>query len=363
MKILHVINSMATGGAEKLILETLPRYNVMGVEADVLLLNGSEHPFLTELKTLNCCKVFILGTSSPYRIKFIGGMISFFKRYDIIHAHLFPSNYFAAAAKRISRSRTPLVMTEHNTSNRRFRSRKLRWFNKAVYTSFDKIICINDEVHKAVVALAKVDEEKLIIINNGVDIQKFAQASAIQRHEINPLLKDDDFLLIQVSSFRKQKDQKTLLRALLKLPENVRLLLAGDGLLRDEHEQLVRELNLENRVFFLGIRYDVPDILKACDIGILSSHYEGFGLAAVEGMASGRPFIASDVPGLAQVAGGAGILFPPGDSGKLAEEILKLMTDKEYYNETAQKGIARAAQYDIQKMVDQHIAVYRALLK
>ena len=96
---------------------------------------------------------------------------------------------------------------------------------------------------------------------------------------------------------------------------------------------------------------------------VLSSNYEGLSLASIEGMASGRPFLASNVPGLAEIVGGAGILFPQGDDRKLADEILKLMTDREHYTDTARKGSARAAQYDIQKMVDQHIALYRFLLK
>ncbi|ROI09219.1 glycosyltransferase [Chryseobacterium sp. H3056] len=361
MKILHIINSLATGGAEKLILDTIPKYNDAGIKADILLLNGTAHPFLEELKLMNCCEIFVLGESSPYQLKFIFKLIPYFKKYDLVHAHLFPTNYFAAAAKRISRSRAPLVMTEHNTSNRRFRSRKLLWLNKTVYKAFTKIVCITDEVKHVVETKAHVRHEKLILIYNGVDTLKFARAPALRRSEINPKLSDVDFLLVQVSSFREQKDQSTAIRALSILPSNIKLILVGEGSLRDLNKRLVQELSLEDRVVFLGNRSDVACILKASDVGILSTHFEGFGLAAVEGMASGRPFIGSDVPGLSEVVAGAGILFPQGDERKLAAEVLRLMTDKEYYQAIAASGKIRAAQYDIDRMVQAHIDLYREL--
>lgn len=363
MKILHIINSLATGGAEKLILDTIPKYNEAGIKADVLLLNGTAHPFLDELKKMNCCEIFVLGESSPYQLKFIGKLIPYFKKYDVIHAHLFPSNYFAAAAKRISRSHTPLVMTEHNTSNRRFRSRKLLWLNKTVYKAFNKIICITDEVKEVVSEKTKVPSDRLTIIHNGVDTHKYEHAVAIPRSEIDLRLTEEDFLLVQVSSFREQKDQGTAIRALTSLPQNVKLLLAGDGPLKADHEILVKDLSLADRVLFLGNRSDIPAVLKACEAVVLSSNYEGLSLASIEGMASGRPFLASDVPGLAEIVRGAGILFPQGDDRKLAAEVVRLMTDKEYYQATAASGKTRAAQYDIQKMVDQHIALYRSLPK
>lgn len=362
MKILHIINSLATGGAEKLLLETLPKYNALGLKADLLLLNGADTPFLKELQKHDCCEIFIWGTGSPYHPKFILKLIPFFKNYDLVHVHLFPANYFAAFAKLISFSKTPLVFTEHSTSNRRFRNTWFNAVNKQVYKIFSKIICITEEVCLVVKQKTQIAPDKMVFINNGVDLIKFIEAKPLSRQKIDLSLRTDDFLLIQVSSFRKQKDQGTVIRALLALPGNVKLLLAGEGPLRVEHEDLVRDLSLTERVFFLGNRLDIPNLLKACDAVVLSSNYEGFGLVAVEGMASGKPFLASDVPGLREVVAQAGLLFPKGDHKKLAEQIEQLRIDPVFYETVSQWGEKRASFFDIDQMVEKHITLYGNLL-
>lgn len=361
MRVLHVINSLATGGAEKLILETLPKYNELGITADVLLLNGTNHPFLEELKKLDCCEIFILGTTSPYQLKFILQLIPFFKKYNIIHAHLFPATYFSVLAKTISFSKTPVVFTEHSTSNKRFRNKGFSWINSKIYSLFDHIICITEEVKKEVLQKTTVSAKKLTVINNGVDVLKIALAVPVTRTSIHPALSCEDFLLLQVSSFREQKDQQTVIKTLALLPEKVKLLFAGSGALQKNCENLVQDLYLENRVFFLGNRRDVPQLFKSIDVGVLSSNYEGFGLVAVEAMAAGKPFLASDVPGLSEVVGGAGILFPKGDGRRLAQEIIFLMNDKTHYEKIATACTIRASNFGIDQMVREHIQLYQRL--
>ena len=361
MRVLHIINSLATGGAEKLILETLPKYTELGITVDVLLLNGTSHLFLEELKKAHAGEIFVLGTSCPYQLKFVLKLMPYFKRYDVVHAHLFPATYFSALAKKISFSKTPLIFTEHNTSNKRFRNKMYRFINSKVYSLFDHIICINEEVKKEVLQKTAVPENKLTVINNGVDVMKISAASPIARKVIHPALSQEDFLLLQVSSFREQKDQPTVIRALALLPEKVKLLFAGAGAMRKNCEELVKAIHLEDRVFFLGNRMDIPQLFKSIDVGVLSSNYEGFGLVAVEAMAAGKPFLASDVPGLSEVVGSAGILFPKGDERRLAEEIIYLMNDKTHYEKIAAACTKRASNFGIDQMVREHIQLYQRL--
>jgi glycosyltransferase involved in cell wall biosynthesis len=124
-------------------------------------------------------------------------------------------------------------------------------------------------------------------------------------------------------------------------------------------KKLAEEFNVSDRVIFLGMRSDIPALLKTADIVVLSSNYEGLSLSSVEGMASGNPFIASDVPGLQEVVGGAGLLFEAGNEKELASHILHLMEDKTYRDSIAAACEERAAQYDIQEMVEKHVALYK----
>ncbi|MGL6128692.1 glycosyltransferase, partial [Chryseobacterium artocarpi] len=154
-----------------------------------------------------------------------------------------------------------------------------------------------------------------------------------------------------------QKDQDTLIKTLKELPEEYKLLLVGDGERRSILENLIKELNIKDRVTLLGVRSDVYSLLKMSDIAVLSSHWEGFGLAAAEAMACGIPVLASNVEGLAQVVENGGILFEKGNVEDLKTNILKL-NDTLYYKEIVKSGIEKSQQYEIQTMVEKLLCLY-----
>jgi glycosyltransferase involved in cell wall biosynthesis len=360
MRVLQVINSMGTAGAEKLLLETIPIYNKKGIQVDLLLLNGDAFPFLKELESQNICTIYSLGNGTLYNPKFIFKIISFFKKYSIVHVHLFPSLYWVAISKMISFSNVNLIYTEHATTNRRMGNTFLRLVDKFIYTKYTKIVCISDEVEKAIKKHLDFPESKFTLIKNGIPISKIANETAYLKSDVGSQFQETDILLIQVSRFQSQKDQNTLIKSLLYLSNNVHLLLVGDGELKEECEKLVAEMGLSQRVHFLGIRLDVPKLLKTADIVVLSTHYEGLSLASIEGLASGKPFVASDVPGLSEIVAGAGVLFENKNEKALAIELEKLITDKEYYNKIASQCLVRAKEYDIEKMVEKHLELYHS---
>ena len=193
-----------------------------------------------------------------------------------------------------------------------------------------------------------------MVIYNGVETEKFIMS-------IKDITSSTNFVVTMVSAFRDQKDQDTLVRAIKELPENYRLQLAGDGVRRPIVEALVKTLGITERVDFLGIRTDIPEILKQSDIVVLSSHWEGLSLSSIEGMASGRPFIASDVDGLHEIVKGAGILFPHGDYKQLAKEIRQLCSTPVHYNVVARECQERAKQFDISIMAEKYNQLYKSL--
>lgn len=361
MKILQIINSLGTGGAEKLLLETIPLYRKKGVEMDILVLNGTDYPFMKELRVQDNCTIYSLGFKSVYNPVHIFKIIPYLKKYDIVHVHLFPAQYWVVIAKLISFSKTKLFFTEHSTSNRRLRHYFLKHINRFFYINYNKIICITDDVFEILKKHTLLQSAQFSVIENGVNLEKFKVANSIARDCFFEQTNEDYRLLIQVSSFHAPKDQSVLIRSLQYLPSTVKLLLVGDGVLRKECEDLVQELKLIDRVLFLGIRNDIPQLLRTVDIIVLSSKYEGLSLSSIEGMASGRPFIASNVPGLSDVVGGAGILFEAGNAQELAVRIKELLDDKTLYEETVKACQVRASQYDIHKMIDEHIALYESI--
>ena len=195
-----------------------------------------------------------------------------------------------------------------------------------------------------------------IKIYNGIHLETFIDAQPYLKTELG--FSGNKKILIQVSSFTAQKDQKTLIKAISKLPPTFVLLLVGQGPLIEDTKLLVKQLKLERRVQFLGIRNDVPNLLKSVDIVVLASHYEGLSLSCIEGMASGKPFIASNTPGLGDIVNGGGLVFEDNDDQKLMEIIMSLTTDVSYYNQTVRSCQKRAQQFDISIMISGYLTLY-----
>jgi glycosyltransferase involved in cell wall biosynthesis len=359
LKVLQIINSLSTGGAEKLIVETLPLYRELGVEMDVLLFDGTPFPFYKKLEETKCCTIFSLGLKSVYNPIAIFKLIPYLIKYDIVHVHLFPSQYYVVLAKWLSFSKTKLIFTEHNTSNRRLENPLFKWIDQFIYRGYNKIVCITEEIQKIILVHTQFPSSRTEVILNGIVLQEYYQAVPYEKEVLK--FKETDKIVIQVSGFREQKDQPTLIKSLLHLPQEVKLVLVGVGVLKNSCEDLVSQLRLQDRVFFLGVRTDVPRLLKTADIVVLSSKYEGLSLSSIEGMASGKPFLASNVPGLTEIVSGAGVLFTLGDEKELAQKIMNLLNDDKLYQSVVATCETRANEYDIKKMIAQHITLYKSL--
>lgn len=359
MKILQVITSLQTGGAEKLIVDVVPKYKHLGLDVDVLLFDGKDTPFKRQLENAGI-KVFSLGYGgSVYNPLYILKLMPYLRKYDIVHTHNTAPQLFAALGSVLCS--VVLCTTEHTTSNRR---RDWKWYrpiDKWMYSRYKKVICISDSTEENLRKSIDCNSDKICTIYNGIDFESYDKASPIAKDSITPDINRK--VIAMVAGFRYQKDQETLIRAMSYVPKDVELWLIGDGERRTIIEQCVKEKGLENRVRLLGIRNDIPSILKTVDIVVQSSHWEGFGLAAVEGMAAGKPVVASNVAGLSQVVSNAGVLFPLGDDKALADILNKLLTDYKYYNTVKGRCVKRAHKFDISKMVYKYCQVYQSLLE
>ena len=320
MRILQVITSLQTGGAEKLIVDITRILRIRGHVVDVVVFDGKDTPFMKQLRETGC-KVYSLSIGgSVYSLSYILKLRKIIRDYDVVHSHNTSPQFFVALAnlccKRI------IVTTEHNLKK---------------YLGEDKPF--------------------VTTIYNGVDVVAFYNAKPLD------VFKEKKFVVVMVAAFRKQKDQKTLIDAMGLLScDAYELWLVGQGDCLDDVRNYTETRGLQDRVKFWGNRTDVANVLHTADVVCMSSHYEGLSLSNIEGMSSGRPFVASDVDGLREVTKGYGILFPHGDAEALANIIRKLHDDKAYYDEVAEKCHQRALMFDINKMVDGYEAVYKELV-
>ena len=358
MKILQVINSLGIGGAEKLVMDSTLWLSKKEDIVDVLLLNGAETDFKYAL-IKDGIRVFSLGNKNNiYNPILIFKIISFLKEYDLVHVHLFPAQYWVVIANFLSGSKIRLVTTEHSTSNRRRYIWAFKWIDRLIYKYYDKIIAISPQTKEALAHYIGNDEY-ITTIFNGVNLQFITSSLPYLKKELVGDQKAK--IIIQVAGFRLEKDQDTVIDALKKLPEDVHLVLVGDGPRKVVCEEKVRRLDIESRVHFLGLRTDVPRLLKTADVVVMSSHWEGFGLAAVEGMAAGKPVIVSNVPGLAEIVKGHGLLFEKGNEWELSELLKQLFNTQDFYDKIAFQCLNRASSFSIDKMMKQYREVYKTV--
>lgn len=354
MKILQVITSLRTGGAEKLIVDMVPLYLEKGLNVDVLLFDGVETDFKRMLLSKGVRIIDLSKGGFIYNPIYILKLIPYIRKYDIIHAHLSVCQLFVAIAGLFTSC--ILVTTEHNTFNRKRTLWFYRFIDKWMYRQYKSIVCISE--------MAKANLNKFIGNNNIITINNGINCSLYHNANENYSLKSKKFIVTMVAAFRDQKDQDTLIKAFQYLPEELfELWLVGDGSRKNELLTLVGELKLQKTIKFWGVRNDIPVLLKTSDVVVLSSHWEGFGLAAVEGMAAGKPVVVTDVPGLAQVVDGAGILFPHENAKDLASIILKLRNDQKYYRRIAEQCFKRASDFDIHKTVDNYVKLYKLVCR
>ena len=214
-----------------------------------------------------------------------------------------------------------LVHVEHNTRERYtwWRRMQTRWL--AARTQ--RIVGCAEDVRQVLLDMG-MPAARTVCIPNGISLAPFAAAHTQAWPQREPAV-------MMVARFSKQKDPRTLVKALALLRQHglrPTLRLVGDGKTRTEVESLSRELGLDDgQVQFLGLRRDVPALLMRHQIFVLSTHYEGMPLALLEAMAAGCAVVGSAVPGVQGLIrdGVDGVLVPPQDPAALAQALASLL--------------------------------------
>lgn len=365
MKILHVIDSLGMGGAENVLVGLTDGQRKKGHMVKVMPLVCAEHtPVRDRIEANGIVVRPFASNGTVYSLKFIWKIAKELKHYDVVHVHLFPALYWAGFAKLLSFSNTPLVYTEHSTENKRRKSNLLHVSDKVIYQhAYRKIIACADKVLETYLSAFPMVKH-VCAINNGVDTRIYRDAEPYSKKELLGV-SNDVFVVTMVARFMTMKRQDTIVEAISKLPKEIHAVFVGgndmdEGLARVK--KMADERGVAERVHFLYIRKDVPRILKTSDVVIMASDYEGLSLSSIEGMASGKPFVASDVNGLREVVGGAGLLFENKNSDALARIIGKLHSDQSYYTEISQLCQHRAKEFDVSKMTEAYLHVYEEVI-
>lgn len=361
MKLLQVIDFMPeTSGGARFVVNLALQLKEKGVDVDVLLIDGVNSHFIDQLRGNDINVICLDFKVNRFNPKYASMISMYLDKYDVVHVHIFPSSYQVALAKIINKKSAPIVFTEHNSFNRRASNPLFKYIEKFIYSKFNHIVCLSQQVFSFVDENLKIDHKKLSIIENAIDSKKIDETLAANKHDFK--LIDSDFTLLMSARFTTQKNHQVVIESLKFLPEEIKILFAGDGILLDKMKALVLSSGLENRVSFLGSRADIFSLMKMVDVNILASNFEGLSLAALEAMSTGKPFIGSNVDGLDFVIDNKDYLFEnePEDLSKL---ILKLYNDKGFYNRASIDAYSRSKDFDLETMADKYLDIYREQIR
>lgn len=293
-------------------------------------------------------------------------------KYNLVHTHTSKGGFLGRIAARMAG--VPVVF--HTVHGFAFhdRSSKFSYFLYLFLERFaarfcDKMISVNSEDRMAAVSSGVASHEKIITIYNGINCESFdCSCNGIKiRKELGVGEKDD--LVGMVARMAPSKAPLDFVRAaeyVCARRKNVKFVLVGGGPQRAETEHLIRELGLTENIILTGYRTDVPEILAAMDIFILTTLWEGLPIALLEAMAMRKPVVATNVRGPREVIQHreTGLLVPPGDPTAAGEAILWLLIHKEEAKKMGSRGrILVEEVFNAKVMTRKTLAVYEELLK
>jgi glycosyltransferase involved in cell wall biosynthesis len=364
MKLLFFISDLGQGGAEKLIIDVALLLKRKGHDVEILVLqnNNSIEDNCSILKKGGIL-INNLNVQRYLSINAFRKLYLFFQknRYDIIHVNLFPPLYLMALIKKLFIERLKLVFTEHSAQNSRRGKKYLRGIERLIYNEYDAIISVSGQV-KVNLEMWLKTHPNIINVPNGIDNNKIHNASIYDIKSVVKTNHKNPKFILMVSRFEPPKDHLTLIKALNLLPPSIFLLLAGNGRLQNQCKEIVTSLGLSDRVFFLGYRNDAINLMKSVDINILSSDFEGQSGVAMESLASGKPFLGSDVPGINEIVPSKDFLFSKGDEIELARKIVNILTDENISKRMCDKTGEYALKYDINETAEGYNKVFYQLL-
>ncbi len=285
---------------------------------------------------------------------------------DLLHSHDHRTNLIALLAAR--RRSTRLIATMHQPLRRHWWLRHWEIVDERVLRRFDRVLPVAEAIRREFVQRYPQLAARAVTVLNGVDVSRFqtpADAAAI-RHEFG--LPPDALLCLNIGRFQADKDLACLIQAArLVAPKrpDIRWLLAGRGPLEGELRALVRRHRLEDRVLFAGFRTDVPALLAAADVFVVSSVSEGLSVAILEAMSAGRAIIATSVGGTPEAIEHerTGLLIQPRSPQELADAVVRLADDAPLRAELAARARQRAAdRFSVASMVRQIEEVYESLV-
>ncbi|MDA8235325.1 MAG: glycosyltransferase [Clostridia bacterium] len=369
IKVLHVIGGGEIGGAEIHILHLLK--NLDRQIFDIRLCCLFPRPFAQAAEEAGI-PVDVINMKNKFNLLAVARMIKIIKerRIDIVHTHGVRANLVGRLGAKLAGVKH-IVTTVHSILEQDYPAPLARFANKVMEKLtegyVERFVTVSDLLKKDLQTKG-INPDKVVTIYNGInpeDFQSDRVATDVRGRFRIPV---EVPVVGIIARMHPVKGHGVFLQAakevLTQLPQAC-FLIVGSGFHRPWVEAEAERLGLRKNVIFTGFMDDIPGVLAALDVLVISSLSEGFGLTAVEAMAMGVPVVATRVGGLPEIITHKenGLLVPAGDAGKMAKEILWLLENPVAGEAMAQKGRATVAEkFTVQGMAQQTQALYAGLM-
>lgn len=314
---------------------------------------------------------FARSFASPAHLPALRALLALFRRerYALIHVHTPAAAWLGRLAARLAHQ-GPVLYTAHGFH---FYRGAPAWYWLAFYSLerlaarwTDGLVVMNEEDYQAAREMGFVPGRNLFLVHGvGVDLARYAEAVPASRDELD--LPADPKVVLCVAELIPRKNHFVLLTAWQEVAREVpaaRLLLVGDGVLRERVQSWVREMGLSESVRLLGFRRDVPNLLALADVLTLTSKHEGLPRAVMEAMAAGKPVVATDARGSRDLVrdGENGFLVPLDDPGLLARRLIALLQGPVLAHKMGERGREMIRPYALENVLQEMAEVYRRFL-
>ena len=368
-RILHVITSLAIGGAQNHLLTVLRglgdkyQFDVAYFKDPDLVADVSDRADRVNFFDLG-------GVPSPLELWRFARHIAR-GRYGVVHTHLLKADMWGAVIRSVGRG-PPVLSTKHNAEGPLLNPAYGR-IHGVLTRSADTVIAVSSSVVEYMTTAGRVAGPKMVVVHYGIEDVREPDPDAVMRARIGFGIGMNDPFVLCVARLDPQKGHDTLIRAWKSVSAHLpsaRLVLAGGTQLGGDDfaqglKHLASSLGIADKVIFAGVRRDATDLIAACNVLAMSSRWEGFGIVFLEAMRAGRPVVATRVGGISEVVaeGETGFLVRPDDPQDLASALIRLLDDRNMAEDMGDQGRLRFEQrFMAEQMLGKIADIYDRIL-
>lgn len=361
-KLMIISHDLAVGGLQKVVVNICKAIDRKIFDVSVLCLRNLGE-FTHEIENMGITVFFLpQKKGTDYFSFFKVAKLLYEQKIDIIHTHNTQPFIDGTIGALIARVKT-IVHTDHS----RMFPDKIRYMLAERFMSLFayRVVGVSENTSENLIKYLKINRKKIKTIYNGIESSIYCSKINIAQIKNELSIEDDEPIIGNVGRLVKEKGIVYLLKAIKKLISNfpkLKLIIVGDGDLREELEIMAFKLEINKHVKFLGNRYDVPNLFQIFDIFVLSSISEGMPMVLLEAMASKCPIVATNVGGVPMLIRNNinGSLVVSHDSDSLSTEIIRVLSDKKLRNQYVSNGMDLIREkFDMNIMVKKYEALYK----